>query len=83
MSDVPESPEFVGLDSNVFVEENVRIVTPISVVDPEGSGVSWAINGGADETLFRTFTVDAANGSVGFIIFDGADYEEANDANSD
>lgn len=83
VSDVPESPEFVGLDSNVFVEENVRIVTPISVVDPEGSGVSWAINGGADETLFRTFTVDAANGSVAFINFDGADYEEPNDANSD
>ena len=53
------------------------------MVDPEGSGVSWAINGGADETLFRTFTVDAANGSIAFINFDGADYEEPNDANSD
>ena len=40
VSDVPESPEFVGLDSDVFVEENVRIVTSISVVDPEGSGVN-------------------------------------------
>jgi subtilisin family serine protease len=81
--DVSESPEFVGLDSQVFVEENVRIVTPISVVDPEGSGVSWGISGGADEALFRTFNVDAANGSIAFIDFDGADYEEPNDANSD
>ena len=83
VSDVPESPEFVGLDSDVFVEENVRIVTSISVVDPEGSGVSWAINGGADESLFRTFNVDEANGSLAFIAFDGADYEEPTDANSD
>ena len=83
VSDIPESPEFVGLDSDVFVEENVRIVTSISVVDPEGSGVSWGINGGADESLFRTFNVDEANGSLAFIAFDGADYEEPTDANSD
>ena len=81
--DVSEGPEFVGLDTQVFVEENVRIVTPISVVDPEGSGVSWAINGGADESLFRTFNVDAANGSLAFQSFEGADYEEPNDANND
>ena len=81
--DVPEGPEFVGLDTQVFVEENVRIVTPISVVDPEGSGVSWGISGGADESLFRTFNVDDANGSIAFVNFDGADYEEPNDANDD
>jgi len=81
--DVSEGPEFVGLDTQVFVEENIRIVTPISVVDPEGSGVSWGITGGADETLFRTFNVDAANGSIAFVDFDGADYEEPTDANSD
>ena len=83
VSDVPEGPEFVGLETQVFVEENIRIITPISVVDPEGSGVSWAINGGADESLFRTFTVDAANGSLAFQSFEGADYEEPNDANND
>ena len=81
--DVSEGPEFVGLDTQVFVEENTRIVTSISVVDPEGSGVSWGISGGADESLFRTFNVDAANGSIAFIDFDGADYEEPNDANGD
>ncbi len=83
VSDVPEGPEFVGLDTQVFVEENVRVVTSISVVDPEGSGVSWAINGGADESLFRTFNIDAANGSLAFNAFDGADYEDPLDANGD
>ena len=83
VSDVAEGPEFVGLDSQVFVEENIRLVTAISVVDPEGSGVSWAISGGADELLFRTFSTDAANGTLAFQDFDGADYEEPTDANND
>ena len=31
--------------------------------------MSWGISGGADESLFRTFNVDAANGSIAFISF--------------
>ena len=83
VSDVPEAPEFVGLTPQVSVDENVRIVVALNVVDPEGGPVTFGINGGDDSGLFRIFTIDSSNGNLAFNAFEGADYETPQDANGD
>ena len=83
VSDVPEAPEFVGLTPQVSVDENLRIVTALNVVDPEGGPVTFGINGGDDSALFRIFSIDSANGNLAFNAFEGVDYETPEDANGD
>ena len=83
VSDVPEAPEFVGLTSQVSVDENVRIVAALNVVDPEGGPVTFGINGGDDSALFRIFSIDSSNGNLAFNAFEGVDYETPEDANGD
>ncbi len=83
ISDVPEAPEFVGLTPEVSVDENERIIVGLNVVDPEGGGVTFGINGGDDSSLFRIFTIDSENGNLAFNAFDGVDYETPEDANGD
>ena len=83
VTDVPEAPEFVGLTSQVSVDENVRIVAALNVVDPEGGPVTFGINGGDDSALFRIFSIDSSNGNLAFNAFEGVDYETPEDANGD
>ena len=83
VSDVPEAPEFVGLTPQVSVDENVRIVAALNVVDPEGGPVTFGINGGDDSALFRIFSIDSSNGNLAFNAFEGVDYETPEDANGD
>ena len=83
VTDVPEAPEFVGLTSQVSVDENVRIVAALNVVDPEGGPVTFGINGGDDSALFRIFNIDSSNGNLAFNAFEGVDYETPEDANGD
>ena len=83
ISDVPEAPEFVGLTSEVSVDENERVIVGLNVVDPEGGGVTFGINGGDDSSLFRIFTIDSENGNLAFNAFEGVDYESPEDANGD
>jgi hypothetical protein len=83
VSDVPEAPEFVGLTSQVSVDENLRIVAALNVVDPEGGPVTFGINGGDDSALFRIFSIDSSNGNLAFNAFEGVDYETPEDANGD
>ena len=83
VTDVPEAPEFVGLTSQVSIDENVRIVAALNVVDPEGGPVTFGINGGDDSALFRIFNIDSSNGNLAFNAFEGVDYETPEDANGD
>ena len=83
VTDVPEAPEFVGLTSQVSVDENIRIVAALNVVDPEGGPVTFGINGGDDSALFRIFNIDSSNGNLAFNAFEGVDYETPEDANGD
>ncbi len=83
VSDVPEAPEFVGLNSQVSVDENERIIVALNVVDPEGGDVTFGINGGDDSDLLRIFTIDSSNGNLAFNAFDGVDYENPEDLNGD
>ena len=83
ISDVPEAPEFVGLTPEVSVDENERVIVGLNVVDPEGGGVTFGINGGDDSSLFRIFTIDSENGNLAFNAFEGVDYESPEDANGD
>ena len=83
VTDVPEAPEFVGLTSQVSIDENVRLVAALNVVDPDGGPVTFGINGGDDSALFRIFNIDSSNGNLAFNAFEGVDYETPEDANGD
>ena len=80
---MPEAPEFVGLTPQVSVDENLRIVAALNVVDPEGGPVTFGINGGDDSALFRIFSIDSSNGNLAFNAFEGVDFETPEDANGD
>ena len=60
------------------VAENATIAGDVDAVDPEGSTVSYAIVGGADQGLM---TIDPASGVLSFVT--PADFEVPGDANGD
>jgi hypothetical protein len=59
----------------ISLAENIRAVTTVTVVHPDGSPLSYSITGGADRDLF---TIDATTGELAFI--DAPNFEAPADA---
>ena len=80
---VDEGPEF-SITSEISVDENERIITSISVSDPEGDSFTWdSLPAGTDASLFRYFGTNPSTKNLGFNDFNGADYEDPLDENGD
>ena len=76
-----EGPEF-SIASEISVDENERIVTSISVSDPEGDSFTWdSVPAGTDASLDTSEQILVQN--LGFNDFNGADYEDPLDENGD
>jgi hypothetical protein len=72
------SPIFHSGQDTSFAENATGTVYTASAIDPNGDAVSFAINGGADASLF------SINSATGALTFNAApDYEAPADANAD
>ena len=80
---VDEGPVF-SVGSDINIDENERIVANITVSDPEGDTFTWDTTiSGDDGSLFRYFGTNPDTKNLGFNAFEGADFENPQDANSD
>ncbi len=80
---VEEGPVF-SIGPEVSISENERIVVNITVSDPEGDSFTWDTSiAGDDGSLFRYFGTNPDSKNLGFNSFEGADFEDPQDANSD
>jgi hypothetical protein len=64
VNNVNETPGMAGGPGlNALVTEGSTVVATISATDPDGTGVSYAITGGADQALFQ---IDPVTGALSF-----------------
>lgn len=78
VTDIDEAPVFSENGYSVSLAENSSAAISVSAIDPEGSGVTYALNGGPDSALFA---VDPATGAVSFVT--PPDFEAPTDAGGD
>ncbi|WP_163649504.1 DUF4347 domain-containing protein [Modicisalibacter sp. 'Wilcox'] len=62
VTDANEAPVFTSA-SAVSMAENITAVTTLAATDAEGDSLTYALAGGADQTLF---TLDAGSGALSF-----------------
>ena len=83
IENVEEGPVF-SIGPEISISENERIVTNITISDPEGDAFTWDTSiAGDDGSLFRYFGTNPDSKNLGFNSFEGADFEDPQDANSD
>ena len=50
INNVEEGPEF-NITEEISIEENVRLISSISIIDPENDSFTWSITGGDDSGI--------------------------------
>lgn len=82
INNVEEGPEF-NITEEISIEENVRLISSISIIDPENDSFTWSITGGDDSGIVSLVNVSGGDGDLRFNSFQGVDYENPSDADSD
>ncbi len=82
ITNIEEGPEF-NIAEEISLEENVRLIASISIVDPENDSFTWSITGGDDSGIVSLINVSGGNGDLRFNSFEGMDYENPSDSDTD
>lgn len=82
ITNVDEGPEF-NITEEISIEENVRLISSIQIVDPENDSFTWSITGGDDSAIVSLVNVSGGEGDLRFNSFTGVDYEDPSDSDTD
>ena len=82
ITNIEEGPEF-NITEEISLEENVRLIASISIVDPENDSFTWSITGGDDSGIVSLINVSGGDGDLRFNSFGGMDYENPSDSDTD
>ena len=82
ITNIEEGPEF-NITEEISLEENVRLIASISIVDPENDSFTWSITGGDDSGIVSLINVSGGDGDLRFNSFEGMDYENPSDSDTD